>query len=112
MLRKKRLLKAELLEPRLALSGMPWFEDSGQQPGINSFGVPLGDLDGDGDLDAFVSCFSGGDWSGACREARSGLMTEREVSVRAGVMELPRAARRSGGRGRPSQFPPQRTTSG
>ncbi len=66
MLRSRRSTKIELLEERLALSVTPLFEDSGQQLGTNSMGVPLGDLDGDGDLDAFVSCWSVGPWGGAC----------------------------------------------
>jgi hypothetical protein len=40
----------------VSLGGMGFFTDSGQSLGSSySYGVALGDLDGDGDLDAFVA---------------------------------------------------------
>ena len=71
MLRRKRRLIVESLESRRVLSGVGWFEDSGQELGANSSwaGTALGDLDGDGDLDAFLGCFNRPpDWAGLCEE--------------------------------------------
>ena len=62
-----RRLLVEKLERRRMLSGTGWFEDTGQQPGQNSVNA-LGDLDGDGDLDAFVGCYSGPLFEGQCSE--------------------------------------------
>jgi hypothetical protein len=46
----------ERLEQRQLLTANVWFEDSGQQLGSNMDAIKLGDLDGDGDLDALFGC--------------------------------------------------------
>jgi hypothetical protein len=50
--------KLERLEQRQMLAANVWFEDSGQPLSRNHDTVELGDLDGDGDLDAFLACRS------------------------------------------------------
>ncbi len=59
MLPKRNRLSGEQLEERRVLSGIAWFENTGQPLGETSFDIPLADLDGDGDLDAFVACYNG-----------------------------------------------------
>lgn len=59
MFGRRHQLKAERLEERRVLSANPWFEETSQHLGRTSFGVPLADLDGDGDLDTFVACYNG-----------------------------------------------------
>jgi hypothetical protein len=51
-------LRVERLEHRNLLSANVWFQDSGQSLSANHDTVELGDLDGDGDLDAFLACRS------------------------------------------------------
>jgi hypothetical protein len=55
MATKRQRLVVERLERRQLLAADVWFEDSGQPLSGNHDTVELGDLDGDGDLDAFFS---------------------------------------------------------
>jgi hypothetical protein len=72
MFKKRCRLTLDRLENRHLLSANSWFEDSGQDLGTNTYGLELGDLDGDGDLDALVGCrnFSGGP---SCSETQAWL---------------------------------------
>ena len=48
----------EHLESRQLLTANVWYQESGQPLSANHDTVELGDLDGDGDLDAFLACRS------------------------------------------------------
>ena len=88
MLRSRRSTKIELLEERLALSVTPLFEDSGQQLGTNSMGVPLTVTWTAIRPRCFCLVFERG--ASGRRVATisyvCGLMTDRETSAKAGAI--------------------------
>jgi hypothetical protein len=58
MVTKRNRLAVEHLERRHLLTANLWFAEGGQELGTNHDEVQLADLDGDGDLDAFLACRS------------------------------------------------------